>query len=358
MNSIYKYLITSIFLISMTANAAYVVRADITQAELKSTTRESMIPVEMNPETPTTKTISITKNFFNPAIGTYTVTDDELDMTSILYSKEGCILELEGTSTSGTYDYINDQGCSDYDTFTLSTLSGYSQEFEIWNDGGRCTDNDWLNAARNGFDGLVYNHLKCNIDSSFIKVLGSFDDIPGTYLLGVDIDLYDGTEGTEGEGEMEGQDYYNFNLPDVRYIKYNIEIKHPFISEFDFSRLEYAGYSSPNGLKIVITDNAFVEEIDLRSLRSSPTLLDFSYNFALEKLDIRSVQYAGTIDISETSITDISSFYNLRQGNIVSNGTTFTYFPSRNSSFCYGFRRGDISITPESNALSASYVCR
>jgi len=342
----------------MSANAAYVVIAKTSQAELKSTTRESMILVEMNPEAPTTETISLTKNSFNPAIGTYTVTDDELDMTSSVYSKEGCIVELEGNSKSGTYDYINSEGCSEYDTFTLSTVSGYSQEFEIWNDGGRCTDNDWLNAARNGFDGLVYNHLKCNIDSSFITVLGSFDIVPATFLLGVDIDLYDGIEGTEGEGEIEGQDFYNFETPDVRYIKYNIEIMHPFISNFNFSRLEYAGYSSPDGLEISITDNAFVEKIDLRSLRSSPVLLDVSYNFALAELDIRSVQYAGTIDISETSITDISNFHSLREANIISNNIELTDFPSRYSIFCSYFRAGYISITPESNYTNAYYACR
>lgn len=298
--------------------------------------------------------ISIVQNVFNTSNGSYEVFEDELNFSSTLSSKEGCLVELLGDEKSGMFFYTNDEQCSDEDKITLSTKSGLTKSFDVYPDGTRCSgDNDWLNAAINGYKGLKYNYRSCSINGSTIWVLGSFDNIPASWLRGVYIDLFGdgGNEGEEGEGEFEGQDEYMFKMPDVKYNYGDLVVKHPFITKFDFSSLFYS-YSN-----ISIANNAQIEEIDLSRLTGNTYNLDVSYNFLLSNLDISSMQYAYIINISNTAINDISSFSNLRSGAILTDGITLTTFPNKNSTFCSYFNSGSITIDDTVNFYNAIDAC-
>ena len=314
------------------------------------------------PETETIEpVITVERNATNQLIGTFTVENDQLDTTTLINSSEGCSVELDTTDgTDGSWSYINDNSCSDDDTVTFSSKKGVNDvTIVIWDSSNSCdTTNDWLNAASSGYEGLKYNRKSCTINDSDIRSLVSFNEVPAQYLNSVFVSLLQSYDGGDpvyaegGEGQEEGLETYYFLLPDVKYIWGDLFVEHFFLTELDLSDLQYVG----GDINLIKLD--YIESIDLSSLKYDVSYMSFEHSFSLTNLNIENLQGADYIDLSYTSISDISKFKSLKYAEIISDYITLSVFPERYSNFCGGIRNGNITITPYSNWSAAYDACK
>lgn len=302
--------------------------------------------------------------------GTYSVTNAELIYSDLLISDEGCDVELEGDESSGTWTYYNNLACSDDDNFTLLATKGLSNTVTIFrNSSCDYLANEWLTAAHDGTGtGLLYSENSCSINNSIIRSLMSFDDVPAYYLDSINIDIFSTGEGSEGgetapsEGEGEGSVNPEFNLPFIQWVYDDIVIDHPFLTSIDLSNLTYV-----LGDSVILRGMSNITSFDLSNLRnyySAPLNVNVMGAMSAESLDLSRLSFANTIDISYTNISDISKFYRLQTGTIITNNDSETFFPqvttfpNRNSSFCYGVRGGDITLSSSISQSNAENACR
>ncbi|MGC3833498.1 hypothetical protein ACPSKX_04050 [Moritella viscosa] len=279
--------------------------------------------------------------------GTYSVTNAELIFSETLISDEGCDVELVGDETSGTWTYYNSLACSDDDKFTLLATKGLSNTVTVFkNSSCDYLANGWLAAAHNGTGtGLIYNEGSINID------------------------IFSTGEGEEGvepttpdEGEGEGSVNPEFNLPELRWVYDDIVVDHPFLIKLDLSNLTYV-----LGDTIILRGMKNLTSFDLSSLRNynnTPLNINIMGAMSAKNLDISRLSYSNVIDISYTSISDISTFSNLRTGTIITNNDSeaffpqITTFPSRNSIFCKAVRWGDITLSSSISQSNAESSCQ
>ncbi|MGF1884463.1 hypothetical protein [Vibrio splendidus] len=302
--------------------------------------------------------------------GTYSVKNAELIYSDLLISDEGCDVELEGDESSGTWTYYNNLACSDDDNFTLLATKGLSNTVTIFrNNTCDYLANEWLTAAHDGTGtGLLYSENSCSINNSIIRSLMSFDDVPAYYLDSINIDIFSTGEGEEGgetlpdEGEGEGSVNPEFNLPYIQWVYDDIVIDHPFLTSIDLSNLTYV-----LGDSVILRGMSNITSFDLSNLRnyySAPLNVNVMGAMSAESLDLSRLSFANTIDISYTNISDISKFYRLQTGTIITNNDSETFFPqvttfpNRNSSFCYGVRAGNITLSSSISQSNAENACR
>lgn len=303
--------------------------------------------------------------------GTYSVTNAELIFSETLISDEGCDVELVGDETSGTWTYYNSLACSDDDKFTLLATKGLSNTVTVFkNSSCDYLANGWLAAAHNGTGtGLIYNEGSCSINNSIIRSLMSFDSVPSYFLDSINIDIFSTGEGEEGvepttpdEGEGEGSVNPEFNLPELRWVYGDIVVDHPFLIKLDLSNLTYV-----LGDTIILRGMKNLTSFDLSSLRNynnTPLSINIMGAMSAQNLDISRLSYSKVIDISYTSISDISTFSNLRAGTIITNNDSeaffpqITTFPSRNSNFCKAVRWGDITLSSSISQSNAESSCQ
>ncbi|MFA0463443.1 MULTISPECIES: hypothetical protein [unclassified Vibrio] len=308
--------------------------------------------------------------------GTYSVTNAELIYSDLLISDEGCDVELDGDESSGTWTYYNNLACSDDDNFTLIATKGLSNTVTIFrNSSCDYLANEWLTAAHDGTGtGLLYSENSCSINNSIIRSLMSFDNVPAYYLDSIYIDIFstgEGEENLEGEpleptlpdeGEGEGSANPEFNLPYIQWVYDDIVIDHPFLTSIDLSNLTYV-----LGDSVILRGMGNITSFDLSSLRnyySAPLNVNVMGAMNATELDISRLSYADTIDISYTNISDISKFYRLQTGTIITNNDSETFFPqvttfpNRNSSFCYGVRARNITLSSSISQANAENACR
>lgn len=318
--------------------------------------------------------ILVTKDSPEATTGTYKVLNAQLLTTNTVTSDDGCDVELSGDEFNGTFTYINN-GCSQDDSFTLLGTKGALKTVKMWNI-YNCdfTKNEWLKAAYDGIDGLVFNARSCNVDGSRIRYLMSYDSIPATYLSEVNIN-YNGHEGGSGElpeggsGELpeggaepgigEGATDPVFILPNIQVIYGDVVVDNPFLKEIDMSNLYYI-----TGTKIKLNPNA--EEIsfpNLRNLYGIPFDVEFLGAMSLREIKMPNVRYVGTLDIRYTFLTNLRNLSNLREGQIKVGPTDFfgyvpiLDFPSRYSDFCYGVRTSKIQFDEAQSQANAVQAC-
>ncbi|WP_224055816.1 hypothetical protein [Vibrio penaeicida] len=318
--------------------------------------------------------ILVTKDSPEATTGTYKVLNAQLLTTNTVTSDDGCDVELSGDEFNGSFTYINN-GCSQDDSFTLLGTKGALKTVKMWNI-YNCdfTKNEWLKAAYDGIDGLVFNARSCNVDGSKIRYLMSYDSIPATYLSEVNIN-YNGHEGGSGElpeggsGELpeggaepgigEGATDPVFILPNIQVIYGDVVVDNPFLKEIDMSNLYYI-----TGTKIKLNPNA--EEIafpNLRNLYGIPFDVEFLGAMSLRKIKMPNVRYLGTLDIRYTFLTDLRNLGNLREAQIKVGPTDFfgyvpiIDFPDRYSHFCYGVRTSKIQFDEAQSQENAVEAC-
>jgi hypothetical protein len=304
--------------------------------------------------------------------GSYNVTNSELYYSDTLISDEGCEVSLNGDKHSGTWQYFNSLGCSDNDTITFLAKGGLVKTVSLWSSAPACKywKNDWLAATKQqrdfgyGGTGLVFNSSSCSVNGSAIKSLISHDSIPAYYLDSINIDALGGGEGEgegEGEGIGEGASNPEFNLPLIQYVFNDIVVDFPFLVNIDLSNLRYV-----LGNKIVLRGMQNITKFDLSRLQNyynSPLDINLMGAMVATELDISRLHNAGVIDISYTSITDVSKFYRLKFGTIISNNDNELYFPqvtvfpSRYTSFCQGVRWGNITFSSSISQTNADNSC-
>ncbi|CAH6827225.1 conserved exported hypothetical protein [Vibrio chagasii] len=309
--------------------------------------------------------ILVTKDSPEATTGTYKVLNAQLLTTNTVTSDDGCDVELSGDTFNGTFTYINN-GCTQDDSFTLLGTKGALKTVKMWNI-YNCdfTKNEWLKAAYDGIDGLVFNARSCNVDGSRIRYLMSYDSLPATYLSEVNIN-FNGHGGGSGElpeggaepGIGEGATDPVFILPNIQVIYGDVVVDNPFLKEIDMSNLYYI-----TGTRIKLNPNA--EEIafpNLRNLYGIPFDIEFLGAMSLRSIAMPNVRYLGTLDIRYTFLTDLSSLSNLREAQIKVGPTDFfgyvpiIDFPSKYSHFCYGIRSSSIvfdEVQSQANAVQA-----
>ncbi|OEF09526.1 hypothetical protein [Vibrio genomosp. F10] len=323
-------------------------------------------PQGLYTESETNATLDVTQEIVT---GTYSVTNAELIYSDVLISDEGCDVELDGDESSGTWTYYNNLACSDDDNFTLLATKGLSNTVTLFrNNSCDYLANEWLTAAHDGTGtGLLYWENSCSINNSIIRSLMSFDDVPAYYLDSINIDIFSTGEGEEGgetgpsEGEGEGSANPEFNLPHIQWVYDDIVVDHPFLTSIDLSNLTYV-----LGDSVILRGMGNITSFDLSSLRNYnnvPLNVNVMGAMSAESLDLSKLSYADTIDISYTNISDISKFYRLQSGTIITNNDTETFFPqvttfpNINSSFCYGVRSGNITLSSSISQSNAESAC-
>lgn len=309
--------------------------------------------------------------------GTYSVTNAELIYSDLLISDEGCDVELEGNESSGTWTYYNNLACSDDDKFTFIATKGLSETVTIFRSNS-CDylSNEWLTAAYDGTGtGLIYNEGSCSINNSTIRsLISSKDIVPAYYLDSINVDIFSTGEGevnVEGEaleptlpdeGEGEGSENPEFKLPYIQWVYDDIVIDHPFLVNIDLSNLTYV-----LGDSVILRGMSNITSFDLSSLRnyySAPLNVNVMGAMSAQSLDLSRLTFGNVIDISYTNISDISKFYRLQTGTIITNNDSETFFPqvttfpNRNSSFCYGVRAGNITLSSSISQSNAENACR
>jgi hypothetical protein len=304
--------------------------------------------------------------------GSYRVNNSELFYSDTLISDEGCDVKLTGDEKSGTWEYFNSLGCTDNDTITFLAKGGLTKTISLWSNFSACKywENDWLAAAQNGTGtGLIYNSSSCSINGSSIRSLISHDSLPSYYLDSIHIDVLGGGEGgeglppaPEGEGIGEGASNPEFNLPLIQYVFNDIVVDFPFLVNIDLSNLRYV-----LGDKIILRGMQNITKFDLSRLQNyynTPLNINVMGAMIATELDISRLQNAGVIDISYTSITDVSNFSRLKFGAIISNNDNelyfpqITVFPSRFSNFCQGVRWGNITFSSSISQANADDACQ
>ncbi|CAK1860063.1 Leucine-rich repeat domain-containing protein [Vibrio crassostreae] len=302
----------------------------------------------------------------NDVVGTYEVVKSELHYSDIIVSDEGCDVLLDGDEKSGKWEYLNSGGCSDNDSFTLTATGDLSETISLWAKAPACQywNNGWLKAAQDGSGtGLVYNSQSCSINNSDISSLMSYDSVPAYYLNSIHIDAMGG-EGGEGgtpapdEGEGEGAISPEFNLPNIQYVFGDITVDHPFLEALDLSNLRYAGSN------IILRGMNKITKFDLSKLSYNYYNINVMGAMFATELDISNVENGGRIDISYTSISNITKFANLKYGLIITNNDNeaffpqVTTFPNRNSNFCKAVRWGDVTLSSSISQANAENACQ
>ncbi|MEZ9399598.1 hypothetical protein HGG78_17890 [Vibrio aestuarianus] len=329
-------------------------------------------PQGLYTESETDATLDVTQQIVT---GTYSVTNAELIYSDVLISDEGCDVELEGDESSGTWTYYNNLACSDDDNFTLLATKGLSNTVTIFrNNTCDYLANEWLTAAHDGTGtGLLYWENSCSINNSIIRsLISSDDDVPAYYLDSIYIDIFstgEGEENLEGEpleptlpdeGEGEGSVNPEFNLPYIQWVYDDIVVDHPFLESIDLSNLTYV-----LGDSVILRGMSNITSFDLSSLRNYnnvPLNVNVMGAMNATELDVSRLTFAD-IDISYTNISDISKFYRLQSGTIITNNDSETFFPqvttfpNKNSSFCYGVRSGNITLSSSISQSNAESAC-
>jgi len=309
--------------------------------------------------------------------GSYSVSNSELFYSDTLISDEGCEVKLTGDERSGTWEYFNSLGCSDNDTITFLAKGGLVKTISLWSAAAACNywENEWLAAAKQqqdfgfGGTGLIYNSDSCSINGSTIMSLISHNSLPSYFLDSIHIDALGGGEGgeglppppPEGEGIGEGASNPEFNLPLIQYVFGDIVVDFPFLVNLDLSNLRYV-----LGDKIILRGMQNITKFNLSKLQNyynAPLDIIILGAMSAVELDLSRLQNAGVIDISYTSITDVSKFYRLKFGTIISNNDNELYFPqvtvfpSRFSNFCQGVRWGNITFSSSISQTNADNAC-
>jgi len=313
--------------------------------------------------------------------GSYSVSNTELFYSDTLISDEGCDVKLTGDEKSGTWEYFNSLGCSDNVSIKNIKKSGLVKTVYLWSEAAACKywENEWLSAAKQqrdfgfGGTGLIYNSNSCSINGSTIMSLISHDSLPSYFLDSIHIDALgvgEGEEGgeglppppPEGEGIGEGASNPEFNLPLIQYVFNDIVVDFPFLVNLDLSNLRYV-----LGDKIILRGMQNITKFDLSKLQNyynAPLDINVMGAMVATELDISRLQNAGVIDLSYTSITDVSKFYRLKFGTIISNNDNELYFPqvtvfpSRFSNFCQGVRWGNITFSSSISQTNADNACQ
>ncbi len=312
--------------------------------------------------------------------GSYSVSNTELFFSDTLISDEGCEVKLTGDEKSGTWEYFNSLGCSDNDSITFLAKGGLVKTVSLWSSAAACNywENEWLAAAKQqqdfgfGGTGLIYNPDSCSVNGSAVSSLISHDSIPAYYLDSINIDALGGGEGgeggeglppppPEGEGIGEGASNPELNLPLIQYVFNDIIVDFPFLINLNLSNLRFV-----LGNRIVLRGMQNITKFDLSKLQNyynAPLDINIMGAMSAVELDISGLQNGGVIDISYTSITDVSKFSRLKFGTIISNNDNELYFPqvtvfpSRFSNFCQGVRWGNITFSSSISQTNADNAC-
>ncbi|NOH29670.1 hypothetical protein [Vibrio mediterranei] len=330
---------------------------------------------------PNIPTLTVTKDSELSTTGTYEVKNAKLITQNKIYSADGCEVYLDGDEYSGTFHYI-DAGCSELDQITFLADQGLMETIPMWNS-QKCnpSSNDWLQAAYDGIDGLVYNSRSCSLNGSRINYVMSRDTIPATYLYGIDIDVnlkslvlpvvlstptnYEefppdwGSPPPPGLGE--GETDIVFTLDRIQVVYGDIKINHDFINEINMQSLIYMTGNSIEMKGIVkIKEFSFPE---LRHYGGNVIDLNFFGSMEATKIEIPHLRYLGVLDLRYMIFNDLSNFGNIRQAYIEVGPTEFpdykpfTKFPSRSSDFCRGVRQGDIMFSEAQTQTNAMNSC-
>jgi len=348
-------------LISVTAQSAYV----------------AVVHVPKNPIIEPVAQLLVSQSLADMS-GSYSVSNSELYYSDTILSEEGCNVQLVGDEKSGSWKYFNSLGCSDNDTITFLAKGGLTKKIALWNGAPTCKywENEWLTAARNGTGtGLIYNPDSCSINGSAIRSLISHDSIPAYYLDSIIIDVLGGggeaglEEGesidlppAEGEGIGEGASNPEFNLPLIQYVFGDIIVDFPFLVNLNLLNLRYV-----LGDKIILRGMQNITKFDLSKLQNyynAPLDINVMGAMIATELDISRLQNAGVIDISYTSITDVSKFYRLKYAEIITNNDNELYFPqvtifpSKYSDFCKGVVWENITFSSARSQENADNACQ
>jgi hypothetical protein len=362
MKAIIKTTLLLTALLSVTAQASYVAVVTLPKAIAKEPTAQLFVSQE--------SLVGMS--------GSYSVSNSELFFSDTLISDEGCEVKLTGDEKSGTWEYFNSLGCSDNDSITFLAKGGLVKTVYLWSDAAACNywENEWLAAAKQqqdfgfGGTGLIYNPDSCSVNGSSIKSLISPSTLPAYFLDSINIDIISGGEGGEGlpppppEGEGAGEGSINpeFNLPLIQYVFNDIIVDFPFLVNIDLSNLRYV-----LGTQVVLRGMQNITKFDLSKLQNyydSPLDINIMGAMSAVELDISGIQNGGVIDISYTSITDVSKFSRLKFGTIISNNDNELYFPqvtvfpSRFSNFCQGVRWGNITFSSSISQTNADNACQ